>query len=171
MYETEQVRVIRDFPQYAIGFNGTVFNRKTGLELQKSVTLQGALKVGMYIGDVQYTRSVKVLVAEAFVEGRTPTFNTPIQLDGDQMNVSADNLEWRPRWFAMTYTRQFKRLPDYHDHGPVIDLEDKVIYWDVMDAAVKNGLLLRDIWRSIHLGYSVFPLDHHFDIYREEEWS
>lgn len=149
---------IQEFPDYSISNYGEVVNEHTQRLMRLSTTLQGAIKVNLVNEEGRSTRSVKVLVAEAFVNGQNDIFNTPIHLDGEQRNCRADNLMWRPRWFAWKYTRQFRILPGYINRGPVLELESQVQYFTIYDAATSNGLLFLDVWQSILLVKDqVFP--------------
>lgn len=149
---------IEDFPNYSVSNYGDVVNETTGRVLRQSTTLQGALKVKLFYEGGEITKSVKVLVAEAFVESPFELFNTPIHLDGNQLNCRADNIMWRPRWFAWKYTRQFVILPQYINRGPVLELDNQVQYFTVYDAATLNGLLFQGVWDSITLvKQEVFP--------------
>lgn len=153
-----------EFPSYSISSLGRVLNEDTKKELKQSCTSQGASKVGLVRGGRQHTRSVKVLVAEAFVEGRSEVFDTPIHLDGDPLNNAVDNLAWRPRWFAWRYSRQFVEETIYHGRGPIIDVHDKMIYPTVFDVAVVNGLLVEDVWKSIVKKGETFPTWQQFEL-------
>lgn len=149
---------ILEFPDYSISNYGEVVNDRTQRLMRLSMTLQGAVKVNLVNDEGRSTRSVKVLVAESFVEGQSDMFNTPIHLDGDQRNCRADNLMWRPRWFAWKYSRQFRYPPVYLDRGPVLELESQIQYFTIYDAAIINGLLFLDVWQSITLiKEEVFP--------------
>ena len=141
---------ITEFPKYQVSNTGLVMNDDTGRLLNQSFNPQGAKKVGLFDGERQYTRSVKYLVALSFVEGRTDIFDTAVNLDGDQANNNADNLIWRPRWFAMKYSRQFVNVGSWYLNRQVCDIETKEIYNDMVDAAIANGILLKDILLSIH---------------------
>ncbi len=112
---------IPEFPNYCVSDLGAVVNKSTGRYLIQTMATGGTYKVGLVRAGKQYTRSVKVLVAEAFVEGQSEIFNTPIQLDGYQENMRWDNLMWRPRWFAWKYTRQFSEVSDFNRVGWVHD--------------------------------------------------
>lgn len=157
MQEPEEFKIIDSFPDYEITSWGNVFNVKTGREMTLSPTLQGDLTVGMVKGGHQYRRSVKVLVAKAFVEGEDGIFNTPIQLDGDKRNLHASNIQWRPRWFAWEYGRQFANTPDYAYNGPIADVTNEIEYFTIWEAAVYNGILCKDILDSLNNGVRVFP--------------
>jgi hypothetical protein len=138
------------FPDYSISNFGDVVNEVTERLLRQNVTLDGVAKVDLFKDGIKYTRSVKRLVAEAFVEGRIENFDTPINLDGDKSNNRVDNLMWRPRWFAMKYTHQFDQIPDIHRAGPIRDVRTRDRYFDVYEAGTFNGILFKDIWRSIN---------------------
>lgn len=151
-------RVISEFPNYCITVDGRVFNLKTGREMVLHPTLQGEYSVGMMKDRVQYRRSVKVLVAEAFVEGQTEDFNTPILLDNNKENLHATNICWRPRWFAWRYSYQFSRyFPDWYYHGPILDIVNNAEYLNIIEAATTNGILCEDIQISIDNRREVFP--------------
>lgn len=157
---------IHDFPNYRVSTLGNVFNSQFERIVKTSSTNQqykSTLKVGLMEGGVQYTRSVKILVADAFVDGRTLLFDTAVQLDGDHLNCRADNLIWRPRWFAWKHTRQFVKEDSYSQFGPVLDTNTGEVYLDVYQCALRNGLLFSDIRRSIMYNRGCFPNNH---IYR-----
>ena len=109
----EEWKTIEEFPNYDISNYGNIANNFNEVLLEVSKTKQGALKVGLVKDGKQYTRSVKVLVAEAFVIGQTDIFDTPILLDGNQSNCSAWNIEWRPRWHAWNYSYQFNDIKEF----------------------------------------------------------
>lgn len=150
-------RVVDEFPSYLVSDHGQVMNKETGRIIRPSVTTKGTVKIGLIGGDQQQTRSLAKLVAEAFVVGRSDIFNTPIQLDGNPRNNYADNLLWRPRWFAWKYRHQFLEFEPGSNRGPIIDMDSKVLYLDMVEAAVKNGLLIHDVWRTIVIKQPAFP--------------
>lgn len=167
--DQEVRKVIPEFPRYEVTNYGRVFNRDTGREMVLCQNQFGIVTVGLMM-DVEYdvdgsyshgyeqrTRSVKSLVARAFVPGETDKFNTPIQLDGNRENVRADNIMWRPRWFAIRYTRQMYNIQDWFFHGPVTDITNNVDYEDYFQAATTNGLLCKDIRLSVLNKKAVFP--------------
>jgi hypothetical protein len=158
--------VVSEFPSYAVTNYGTVTNIATQRDVIQSMTKQGALKVGLMRDHIQYTRSVKVLVADAFIDGRSDIFNTPIQLDGNPRNVNADNLLWRPRWFAWKYKHQFYNIPKGVDRGKLLDESTGEIYDSILAAATEEGLLIEDIFKSIHYKERVFPTNQVFSFLR-----
>lgn len=162
----EHWKIIPDFPNYSISDLGNVLNNSTRRDMRLTMTRQGDIKVGLVKGGTQFTRSVKVLVAEAFVSGRSDLFDTPIQLNGHQNDNQAHNLAWRPRWFAWKYTRQFSEPSDIHEAGPIYDVDTRERYTDVYEAAIINGLLCKDIWNSLNLGRPCFPTNQVFAFVR-----
>lgn len=153
----EVFRPIEEFPDYDITNFGRVFNGHSGREMVLSPTLSGDLTVGLMKFGRQYRRSVKVLVARAFVEGEDAIANTPIQLDGNRENLRADNIVWRPRWLAWEYSRQFTNPPEWVNDGPVAEQYSGKLYHSIFDAAIATGQLYRDIRRSMYNGRPVFP--------------
>lgn len=145
----EQWHELEEFPDYAVSSMGEVFNIKTGMPRRTSINQQGIVKISLYKdGRELITRSVAVMVAEAFCEGRTEFFNTPIHLDGDRENCRADNLMWRPRWFAVQYHRQFQS-PDFHRMDVhIVDVDTGKEYYSVKDACMELGLYYHDVYRS-----------------------
>jgi hypothetical protein len=150
-------RPIEAFPNYSVSNYGRVRNEDRGRLVVASHNPQGALKVGLVIGGRQYVRSVKVLVGEAFCGGPVGKHDTPMLLDGDQDNVRADNIVYRPRWFAWKYSRQFEAIERYVNGVGIRDRKTGVEYRDIADAALTNGLLCREILICIPTHGAVFP--------------
>lgn len=159
---------IEDFPDYLVSNHGEVMHGETRKLIYQSATREGTIKVNLLEnGGIQRSRSVKVLVAEAFVKDQSDINNTAIQLDGNRRNVRADNLVWRPRWFAWKYSRQFVNVPEVHQKGPIRDVRTREIYETVYETAIINGLLFKDIWRSLHkLELYVYPTWQVFEFVR-----
>jgi len=165
METLEEVWVtIPDVPGYSVSNLGDVMNNKTETLIKPQLTPQGIVYVPLYSGSKTITRSVKVLVAKAFVEGETEVFGTPINLDGDKTNNRVDNIVWRPLWFAVKYSRQFLVPYDKSEIGPVYDTLTQDRYETVYEVAVTHGLLFRDVYRSCFSSTRVFPTGHTFHI-------
>lgn len=160
--KTEESVPILGFPKYEITNMGRVINVHTKRVMKLSPTSEGILTVGLMYGDRQYRRSVKVLVAKAFVDGETEVFNTPIQLDGDRENLRADNIVWRPRPFAWEYYHQFENPPVWFFSGPILDTVNNIEYKNMMEAAIMNGILCKHIRRSLLNDMRVFPTGQQF---------
>ena len=157
MTEHEMWIQIHDFPDYSVSSYGRVKNNSTGRILQTSNSSRYASKVGLVLDGRQYTRLVKTLVTDAFLPDRTDIFNTAIHLDGDKTNNDIYNLEWRPRWFAVKYARQF--IDDYPhvNRGPIKDIHTNHIYKDVYEVATTHGLLFKDVFSGCLTNEPVFP--------------
>jgi hypothetical protein len=160
----EEWKLIAEFPSYKVSNHGRIFNIKKKRMVALSRTKQGAVKVGLYHDDYQHTRSVKVLVAEHFVKGRTKIFDTPMQLDLDQNNCRSDNLVWRPRWFTWKYSQQFAHVGKYDKFGPIFVHETERLFINTVQAAITYGMLFEDIHKSVTQGKPAFPLSYTFTL-------
>lgn len=154
---------IRDFDNYLINREGQIIKRSNSHLVKTSQTQQGAVKVGLSADGLQYTRSLKVLVAETFVKGKTGTFDTPVHLDGDQINNVAANLVWRPRWFAIQYALQFKKHYTYLDEGPIVNCKTGEVSQTIEEVGYTYGVLVADVYRSLRMGTYVFPINVAFE--------
>lgn len=150
--------------RYSVSNLGHVMNIRTEKLIKPQLTPQGISYVPLYSDAGNVTRSIKVLVARAFVEGEDVVFDTPINMDGQKSNNRADNLVWRPRWFAVKYSRQF--LTDYRhaEEGPIFDMGSDIKYDTIREVGIRFGLLFRDIHRSTYTATPVFPTDQVFRI-------
>lgn len=160
--EEEWIEIV-EFPPYSISNFGRVLNMKTGREVRRSYNNRGIVKITFSVEGFQTTKSLSVLVAERFVEGRSKNFDTPIHKDGDKQNCRADNLVWRPRWFAWEYTRQFNTIEAFYQRGPIFD-NDGTEYDTILSAAIHNGILCNDIRSSTITQRSVFPTRQVFQV-------
>lgn len=99
---------LEEFPDYEICRRGLIRNKKTQRVRKVAPNAQGVIKVLLMKEKKQYTRSVAKLVATTFI--REPEEGeVVVHKDEDHANVSADNLEWKPRWFAQERAYQSKR--------------------------------------------------------------
>ena len=150
---------LREYPGYSISNLGQVRNDKRSTILSIVLLQSKHTYVCLMKNGVQVKRSISKLVSESFVpipEHRVAsTFTTPIHLDGDLTNCHADNLMWRPRWFAMKYTRQFQlKLPIA---APVRDIQSREVFKDLWPLVMTYGLLYLDIILSAANMTYVFP--------------
>lgn len=148
---------IEEFPDYSVSDEGMVRNDRFGRLMHLTINQQGVVKVGLSRGNEQFTRSVALLVAKAFLP--TPAnlnFNTPINLDGDRTNNAVDNLMWRPRWFAIKYHSQFKKQ-HLSFNVPIMDISTGERFKNSFEAAVQFGLLEEDVALAIINRTYVFP--------------
>jgi hypothetical protein len=146
------------FPGYEISNDGLVRNERTEKMLRMSPNSEGILRVGIMKRDEgrQMTVSVCRLVAVMFLPGRSKTFDTPIQLNGDRTDCRVENLAWRPRWFAVKYFNQFDRTDPLFT-SRIYDIETSQQYADSREAATKHGLLETAILDSVVNRSPCFP--------------
>lgn len=158
----EEWRSIPSFPGYSVSDAGSVRNDETNRLMTKCVNQHGIVNVGLTKNKTQYKRALAILVAEAFLIRPGFGFDTPINLDGDRFNNRADNLLWRPRWFATKYFKQFQNSMRPCFNRKVEDVETGEIFSDSWEAATTLGALDRDIAMSILNGSRVRIILHHF---------
>lgn len=153
------------FPRYNVSDLGRIENTRTGKILQPTVNQQGILKVNLVDSGYARTRSVNVLVAKAFLPPpHRPDFISAIHLDGDKYNCRANNLEWRPRYYAIRYHQQFKHPQFRSMRIPVIDIHSGVEYETVQQAALAHGLIFTEILAAAHNRTFVWPTYQEFRI-------
>lgn len=161
-------QIIGDFPGYSIGDEGQVRNDSTDRIMSLSQNQHGIVQVGLMRDGRQHKRAVALLVAYAYLEPPAlETFNAVINLDGDRTNNNYWNLAWRPRWFAVRYHRQF----DGHEpcfNQPIREINTKERFKNSMDAAVKYGLLDREILIATLNRTYVWPTYQEFRVVGEE---
>lgn len=148
---------LAEFPDYALSNYGEIINMKTGAPRKPSINQQGIPKISLYKGSELCTRSLAVMVAEAFVPKDNEHFDTPIHLDGDRQNCRADNLEWRARWFAIMYHKQFRKEELYNDKAPRVETKTGEQFETALDAVTTFGVLYIDVFNSHFNGTPVFP--------------
>lgn len=165
--EEEIWKQIEEFPNYEVSNFGNIYNIKTDMIMRTSKTLWGHTKITLTSewGNARFTRSVALLVAEAFIDPPNFMCDQVIVLNGDFSNMAASNLAWRPRWFAWKYTRQLKtRQPIQYENLQVRNVITGEVYNSIVDAGVAEGLLFDNIWRSTYTGEPVYPVGSVFEV-------
>lgn len=155
---------ISEFPGYEVSNHGRIRNTKTGRIMALSFNQQGILTVGMMYCGTQFRRSVPLLVAQTFVPGGTEVFDTPIHLDGDPENNRANNLAWRPRWFAVKYKRQFSDGLGILINHRIRNCKTDEVFADSLECAKWYGVLEYDLFESIQYRTYVWPVYQEFEI-------
>ena len=165
----EKWKILHEFPNYEISNLGRIYNSREDIMMRTSQTGHGNIKITLVAEQgIRYTRSVAQLVAEAFVDPPNALCNTVVVLDGDLSNVTAENLIWRPAWFAWKYIRQLRvEQPHYYHNLRVMNLITGVEYSNIIEAGMTEGLLFADIWRSTYTGAEIFPGDLTFEVIGE----
>lgn len=165
---------VHEFPGYSVSDRGRVRNDETGRLLSLSPNQYGVLRVGMMNTDRhQENRSVALLVAKHHLElpPDNSAFDTPINLDGDRYNNRADNLMWRPRWFALKYHKQFEEGARTGYKVPIQVLSTGDIFPDSMAAAMRFGILAEDTVKSAIHNQFVFPTFQKFKVLEDHRDS
>lgn len=151
-------QLIPGFPAYAVSNQGQVLNIETDRLMRISYTLQGNAKVSLVGLEGRRTLSVAYLVARAYVAPPNPLSGSVVVLNGNQADLRAVNLVWRPISFAWKYTRQMKEgQPLYFQTLPVVDISTGLQYRSIVEAGEQLGLLYQDIWRSTYTGDTTYP--------------
>lgn len=150
---------IEGFPMYVVNREGQIKNIRTHQNRHASRTQQGHEKVTLFCDGLPYTRSVALIVAKAFLwnDFNPEIFDTPIHLDNDPTNNHVDNLMWRPRWFALKYTKQYWNLEFRHATPKIQDVTTGIAYGSYIEPCQTFGLLYMDIIQSCTRGIEVFP--------------
>lgn len=160
----ERWRPIPESESYAISDHGRVKFTKTNRIKAISLNQQGIPNVNLYYDGVQHRRSVALLVAEAFLKKHSnPRFNTPVNLDGNRKNNHYSNLVWRPRWFAIKYHAQFHNGKRGYN-VPVREIRSGEVFPTSWDAAMRYGLIDRDIMVATMNRTTVFPDGYMFEV-------
>lgn len=158
---------IPEFNNYEVSDGGQVRNKDTGRIMGLTQNQNGVVQVGMMRNRCQYRRGVALLVASAFLDPPpNDAYNTPINLDGVRTHNHVDNLAWRPRWFAVKYHQQFHNGKRGFDN-PIRDTKTGEVFPTSWDAAMKYGLLDREIMIATLNRTYVFPTFQEFELVEE----
>lgn len=145
----ERWEVVPGFPRYSVSSFGRVRNNKTERIMSAQPNQYDVMMVGMMRDGRQLKRSVPLMVAEAFLTPQQPHFDTPINLNGHRGDNRVDNLELRPRWYAVLYNQQFKEPYGNPITKSIRDTASGAIYPNSFAVATHFGLLEKDVVRSI----------------------
>lgn len=150
---------IEEFDDYVVSNYGVVKNALTDRYMALTLVQYGMPTVAMMKDGTQYRRSLAGIVARAFLDAPPrEDFNTPIHLDGDRRNCRVDNLEWRPRWFAINYHLECRKGPVYPKWSRDFRLnETGEVFDNPSQVARKYGLLEREIHKSLVNQTPCFP--------------
>jgi hypothetical protein len=149
--QVERWLQIHEFPRYSVSNMGRVRNDDTERIMAQVRNGAGVMMVFMVRDGKQYTRGVAKLVAKHFLPHNTAEhFDTPMHRDGDRTNNAAENLVWRPRWYATKYLRQFEEFrPPYVPHK-MVETQTGLIFENSWHATTYFGLLETEVARSYH---------------------
>jgi hypothetical protein len=155
---------VKGFPGYSIHRDGLVRHDANERILRPRYNQYGVPYVGLMRDWQQCSRSLPRLVACTFLSEPTDIFNTPIQLDGNPLNCRADNIMWRPRWYAVHYKRQFEER--YYDpiDEPILAVDGYETFPDSFTAGCRYGLLEREVVLSIKNNTPAWPTYQQFEL-------
>lgn len=160
----ETWKVIPEFDRYSVSDQGQIRNDATERIMRLSMNQYGVLSVGMMYRGTQFRRSVPLLVAKAFVPGGTEIFDTPVCLDGDRFNCRANNLTWRPWWFAVKYNRQFVEPYYAPIDRQIRNKKTGEVFVNSLECAKWYGVLEQDLVESIMYRTFVWPVYQEFEV-------
>lgn len=145
----EEWMPIPDFPGYLVSSAGYVQHERRSKDLTRFVTPTGTAYVGLTVGNRTHNRSLALLVANAFLPTpRNSSFTTPINLNGNRLDNRAENLKWRPLWFARKYFHQFPWTGTGYNI-PILLLDTGEVFPNSWAAATRFGLLNMDLTVAI----------------------
>lgn len=160
----------QNYSQYGVNAMGEVINFQTEKLVKPILRNKGTYLTVQLRSDVDRRYkifSVAKLVAEAFVECPSEVFNSVIRHNGDPTDCRAENLSWRPRWFAATYNKQ-QAMKSKMRHFPIRCVQTGRLYTGMWEVAVTHGLLLESIADSLTDGRAVFPQWYKFEFYHRK---
>lgn len=146
---------------YSVSSMGRVRNDRFDRIMRLSINQQGIVKIGLIPegSHTPKTYSVARLVAHYFLDPpRSEAFDTPIHLNGNRTDCRADNLMWRPRWFAVVFHRQFQD-PIKEFAQPIICLDTDEIFDNCREPAMRYGVLESEVFSDVTNQGGVWP-DH-----------
>lgn len=164
---------IDGFPNYVICDDGRVVSRRIGEERATNLNQAGIRIVTLMRDGARITKSVALMVATAFLDhGDFPPeiFDTPIHLNGNKGDCRVENLAWRPRWFAVSYHKQFTRGYEHTRvllSKPIMIVQTEEVFERSWDAAVKYGLINMDIVKALQNEERCFPFGFTFELVRD----
>jgi hypothetical protein len=141
--------IIRNFPEYSVNSLGEVRHDAFNRLMSPHTNQTESVYVSLMRNGKQCQRALARIVAYTFLERPIKPFDTPINLDGDRWNCAADNLMWRPRWFAIQYHHQFKDPYGEPIYARLRAKGEHEVFSCSLDAACRYGLLERDVVLSV----------------------
>jgi hypothetical protein len=148
---------IEGFSEYSVNRFGDVKFDTFDRLIHPHANQTECVYVSLMRDGIQCQRALAPIVAKAFLSDRVQFFDTPINLDGNRWNCAADNLMWRPRWFAIQYHRQFRHRYYNHINQPVKARGEHEVFDNSFAAAIRYGLLERDVVLSIFNNTYAWP--------------
>lgn len=167
---TEEWVELPGYGHYAVSTHGRVMNINRDHVLHARPNAQGISMVSLIDDEgVRVTRSVALLIARTFVpRDYRPTFDAPINLNGDRMDCRIENLIWRPRWFAVRFHAQFGEERFHRDDVEIQLVGTDEIYQGWKPPCVAHGILYRQVIETCHnRDFSTYPTHQRFRIVKK----
>jgi hypothetical protein len=153
---------IADAPGYSVSTTGRV--QKDGWrEMSSRQLVDGTRTVTLTVNHEQQIFVLRRLVAAAFCSVPDVNCDSVIHLNGDFNDCEADNLAWRPRWFAWRYTRQFRQTIPARFDVHVINTTTGQTSPSVPAAGMIDGTLWVDVYRSMVEHRPTYPYGYHYE--------
>lgn len=163
---------IPEFPIYSVSNQGRIRNDTTKRIMSPTPsTMAGHMKISLLDdhSDMRRTVSVAMLVAKAYVPVPDQFSNGVIVLNGKLWDLRADNLKWRPRWYAWKYRRQLLTpQPLAYQNLRVRNISNGQRYLSIIRCGMTEGVLFDDIWRSCNIKLpnkpKIYPFGHMYEV-------
>lgn len=140
------------YGNYDVSNLGQVRRSKSHRLVKSNPNQSGVEHVGLYRDGIRRNSGVARLVAEAFLEiPDDPIFDTVVHRDGNLRHNEAENLEWRPHWFAVKYQREYHDII-FYPKIPVIERKTNILFRRGREAATYFCLLEVEVHRACRLG-------------------
>ena len=135
--ECERWEDIPGFPNYEIGDDREIRNKRTGRILKQCDNNSGYPTVNLYNDGKRTTKGVHRIVAESFVDGYEDGLEVNHK-DGNKHNNHRDNLEWGSRGYneSHAYKHGLKYGPK---HQPVRVIETGEVFGSIKECARAIG--------------------------------
>lgn len=163
-YYGEELVPVDDFPDYVVSAEGYVVDISKDSRVA-NVYLNNIGHAFVVIRNQHgfyYSRNLGKIVARAFHKKEEPHWNTVVYLDGDKTNCNAENIVWRPRWFAIRYHRE-KRHGLKDGYFPVRNKDTGEIFTNVREVSMCFGSLESEILDKVNSDCGVFPFGYIFE--------
>lgn len=130
---------IEEFPDYEVSELGEIRNIHTQHVNGTYNNGSNVLQVSMRRNGRPYIRAVHRVVAEAFIAPHPEDGHfVPWHEDRDWQNCAADNLVWKPLWWASRFARQEKQT-EPRDYRPIRHVKTGTDYENALEAAKALG--------------------------------
>ena len=161
-------KVIPGFSGYSVSNQGRIKNNRSG----RFLATDGQRAAVLRRDGKSHGRSIALIVARAFLPPPpNEAFDTPIHLNGNDIDNRAENLMWRPRWFANRFIREIRRDEYRGWRCPLMDTETREIFPHPRAIAERYGVLQTDVREAALQESEVWPTDRRFRMMYSKMWE